>query len=262
VPIALADRQRDIMKYYAYGRVLPERADASVQFHKRTILDVGIITFYCDSSQITMTLDLKEGVQMGPLSAQILCKNHATIVISCLAFTLGCNYVVEMTSVIDENSKSHTFGVQLEELKFDDKDRSEMFSVMYHLTGTDFFLRFALQDYIRAINTETELPFLCYRAIETIKGRFKKQLSESGQKSDDGSAWSLMHSSLGTNRVDIDLVKNSADIIRHGNYYDAAVSTAENRLKYLKITKECILKYKDFLVKDQNIELRNQGNKH
>jgi len=250
------------MKYYAYGRVLPERADAFVQFNKRFIVDVGSITFSCESSQITMTLELKEGVEMGPLSAQILCKNHANIIVSCLAFSLGCNYVVEMTSLIDENSNGQTFGVQIEELKLPDNQRNEVFSVLLHLSGSDFFMRFAIMDYVKAIKTEVELPFLCFRAIETIKGRFKKQLADNGQKNDDGSAWTSMHSSIGTNRADIDLVKKSADIIRHGNYYEATTSTVADRLKYLEITKDCIIKYKNFLVKDQNANSQMKATRH
>ena len=195
-----------------------------------------------------MTLELNEGVEMELDSAQLLFRSNATPIISCLAFTLGCSYFVEMTSVIDENYKGQTFGVQVEKLKLPDEQKDDTFYTLLELSGSDFFLRFALLDYVKAINTDLELPFLCFRGIETIKGRFKKQLADDQQKNDDRFAWEAMHSSIGTIREEIDLVKKSADLIRRGNYYGLGPSTEADRIEYLKITKNCILKYKDYLV--------------
>jgi hypothetical protein len=237
------------MKYYISGRVIPERADVQIAFHKRKVNNIGILTLSCISSQINMTLELDENVSIGRTSAYLLCKHEANIVISCLGFTLGCSYSVELTSIMNDELEYEVFGVQIRELSFigDEKKREQLFYSLEYLSGFDFFLRFSILDYTRAITNETELPFLCYRAIETIKARFKNELHNKGKNAEDKNAWALMHETLKTNKTDLEQIKKVADIIRHGNYNDLIKSTSDQRLAFLKITRDFIIRYSEYL---------------
>jgi len=235
------------MKYYITGRVMPERTDVSIPSISTTISTVGTITFECTSSQINMSIDTEHD----EITAFLFCNHHASVIVSSLGFAKGCHYSIELISIMNENSKSTVFGVQIPELA--EKDINSFFDTVIKLSFRDLFFRFAVLDYTKSIATELELPFLCYRAIESIKSRFLNDLRELNGKTSDNDAWEKMHDSLQTSREDIIKIKKIADPIRHGNYYSMSSTSSAQRLEILQVTKAIILKYKWFLEKKHQI---------
>ena len=229
------------MLYYLNGRVLPERTNVYISYIRKEIPDIGTITFMCDSSQIIMSID----TQIDKLSAYLLCKHHATIIVSSLGFVKGCSYSIELISITDENLDSTFIGVQTPELE--EIPNNPLFSDVLNFSYRDIFFRFAIMDYTKSFSTEIELPFLCYRAIESIKSRFLINLREQNKDSRETEAWDLMHNSLNTNKEEIMEVKKFSDPIRHGNYYTLIPTNSNQRFQILSITKNIILKYKQFL---------------
>jgi hypothetical protein len=235
------------MKYFATGRILPERANAVLPFIGHSIPDIGTIEMYCDASQINMTLELLPHVTMGEHSAFILLKNHARIIASCVGFATGSNYTAELVSITGPENKPAVYGVRIDELRVgnDIITDTKIMCEMLQFCGNNFFMRFAIQDYTTAITNEVDLPFLCYRAIETVSNYFRTEESVMGAKDEKKKAWQKMHKELGTKKEEIDEIKHEADKLRHGSYHELSVSTLENRVRFLKITREVLLRFKE-----------------
>lgn len=162
-----------------------------------------------------------------------------------MGFAKRCHYSVELISITDENVESTVFGVQVPALE--EKAINPFFTIVVNLSFRDLFFWFAIMDFTKSMTSEIELPFLCYRAIETIKSRFLNDLENVNLKATEKDAWEQMHESLKTDKEEILKVKKYADPVRHGNYYTLTSTNSQQRFEILSITKNIILKYKQFL---------------
>jgi hypothetical protein len=204
------------MRYVVTGRVHPERADISFSQIEWQVSDQGRVVAQCDSSQITVMLELSS--IDGWATAYVAAEHFAAMVIGALGFSLGSGYSVELIQVTEEDGTPHVFGVRPtgispeENLGF--SPHNPVFNRAFHLANQSVFFRLALRDFSRAINDQTDCATYCYRAIESIKSAF---VSKTGHD-----RWDEMHAELGTDRATIEAtIKNYADPVRHGNWVNA-----------------------------------------
>ena len=232
------------MKYFVTGRVHPERAQIMISPIEWQIPEDGRVTVHCDSSQISICLEL--GSIDGWITAKFAAEHFAMIVVGALGFSLGSGYSVEIIQVTEENGTPHVFGVrpegevpkqELRTLGFE--QYIPIFNRAFHLANQDIFFRIALRDFIRGINDAMDCATYCYRAIESIKSSF---VFSTGNDS-----WDDMHSQLGTNRDDITtIVKNYADPVRHGNWAQAKITNYQDRWEMLLLTRQILVRYLDY----------------
>lgn len=233
------------MRYIVTGRVHPERADIRFGPVQWQIPDQGRVIAQCDSSQVTVLLELTS--IDGWLTAYIAAEHFAIIVIGALGFSLGSGYSIELIQVTEEDGTPHVFGVRPtgpspnQLLGFD--PHIPIFNRAFKLANQNIFFRLALRDFLRAINDTTDCATYCYRAIESIKSAF---VSKTGKD-----RWDEMHTALGTNRVTIDAtVKNFADPVRHGNWISAPPTDGKIRWEILLLTRNILLGYLDYELPD------------
>jgi hypothetical protein len=224
------------MRFTSVGRVHPERADVNFD---RIILEPtsgGKIAIRCEASQLHVNADIPDVDD--PITAFIAAKHIAQTIVSALGFALGTGYSVEMVQLIDEGGNSIVFGVRPGNLAF--SPWLELFEATKNLIKKDFFFRFALQDYCQAMQSEIDCAFYCYRAIEAIKSAFHSNTCRDG--------WPAFHSALGTQRKEIDsVVKDYADPIRHGNWFEQKPTTASQRNAMLLLTRNILHKYLEYM---------------
>ncbi|TAL91666.1 MAG: hypothetical protein EPN46_11585 [Candidimonas sp.] len=228
------------MRYIATGRVHPERADIRFGPIEWEILDQGRVIAQCDSSQITVLLELAP--IDGWATAYVTAEHFAIIVIGALGFSLGSGYAVELIQVTEEDGTPHVFGVRPtgdtpdQTLGFN--PHGPIFNRAFRLANQNVFFRLALRDFLRAITDIIDCATYCYRAIESLKSAF---VSKSGND-----RWDEMHAALGTDRATIDAaVKNYADPVRHGNWVSAPPTDSQTRWQMLLLTRDILLKYLD-----------------
>ncbi len=221
------------MRYVATGRVHPERADVRFSPIQLKTQDGGGVSISCDSSQVTVVIDSVPAVD-GFVSAFIMAKSMATMVTTALGFSLGTGYSVEVIQVLEEDGKSHVLGTRPGNLHFEPS--LPVFGSAFQASAKDIFLRYALQDYVRALSGQDECAFLCYRSIEAIASSFDTR--------DKGRGWAAMHAALGTQRTEVDsVVKDFADPIRHGNWTSMRTTTSAQRNAMLVLTRDLLNKY-------------------
>lgn len=228
-------------RYIATGRIHPERADVSFSKVTWEIPGEGKVTASCDSSQVTVVLELSN--IDGWIAAHIAAEHFAYIVIGAVGFSLGSGYSVEVTQVTEDDGTPHVFGVRPTGRSLDETlgfaPHDEVVDRAFKLANTNIFFRLALRDYIRAINDAIDCPTYCYRAIESIKSSFA---FSSGI--DD---WEIMHNALGTDRNAIEnTIKKYADPIRHGNWIEAPVTNKNDRWQMLLLTRDILIKFMDY----------------
>lgn len=228
------------MRYIATGRVHPERADIHFGPIEWQIPEQGRVVAQCDSSQITVLLELAS--IDGWATAYITAEHFALIVIGALGFSLGTGYSVELIQVTEEDGTPHVFGVRPtgettdQILGFD--PHGPIFDRAFQLANQNLFFRLALRDYLRAIIDTTDCATYCFRAIESIKSAFSSLTGNVG--------WSEMHAALGTDKATIDAtVKNFADPVRHGNWVNAPTTDGKTRWQMLLLTRKILLTYLD-----------------
>jgi hypothetical protein len=98
------------VRYVVTGRVLPERANASFMSIEWQIPGDGRVLAHCDSSQITVVLELAS--VDGWTTAHVVAEHYTLIVVGALGFSLGSGYSVELIQVTEENGNPHVFGVR------------------------------------------------------------------------------------------------------------------------------------------------------
>jgi len=215
--------------------MLPERiAMFTKNIPVLAIPSIGEVTFHCDSSQFSLIIDQTD---IDYHTAYIFSKEYASIIASSQGFINGCGYSVEVTQVIDETKNTYVIGVQNANLISSEEGD---FAQTLEQSFRDIYLRFAIRDYLSAIVSELDCPFLCYRAIETIKSRFENEFPKNG--------WLKMHELIGSNAETIkEKIKPYSDPIRHGAYSDATPTDFNKRTEILLTTKSIIELYRKFL---------------
>jgi len=218
--------------------VHPERADISFSQIEWKVQDDGRVLAQCDSSQITIILEL--ATIDGWITAHIVAQHFAHIVVGAFGFALGSGYSVELIQVTEEDGTPHVFGVRPGEggstLGFE--PHGPVFNRSFLLANRDLFFRLALRDFLRAINDTTDCATYCYRAIESIKSAF---VFKTG-----ADTWDHMHNALGTDRTSIErTLKDYADPVRHGDWVNAKPTDRFTRWKMLLLTRDILLKYLD-----------------
>jgi hypothetical protein len=222
------------MRYYATGRVLPERA--SVGFSRiQFAIDSGTVAIACDASQIAVTLDSLSSVD-GWITARVQAELYARVIVSNLGFHKGCGYSVEIVQVTEENGVAHVFGVGVVGLAFAEGSRA--FHRAFELSNRDLYFRLAVQDYVRALTEISDCATYCYRAIESIRSSFGP--------GDGSKPWADMHAALGTSRGLIDaVIKDFATPIRHGDWTEERPTNSQQRYDMLALTRTILSKYLD-----------------
>ncbi|UCU99486.1 hypothetical protein [Acidovorax radicis] len=226
------------MRYVATGRIHPERAGIRFGPIEWKIPDHGRAVAQCDSSQVTILLDLKS--IDGFITAYIAAEHFAHIVVGALGFSLGSGYSVELIQVTEEDGTPHVFGVRpagespTETLAIE--PHGPVFNRAFTLANHDLFFRLALRDYLRAINDTTDCATYCFRVVESLKSAFAFKTGKD--------SWQPLHDALGTDRASIDnTIKVYADPVRHGNWINAKPTDGPTRWKMLVLTRDILLKY-------------------
>lgn len=226
------------MRYVATGRVHPERADIRFGPVEWQMPEHGRVVAQCDSSQVTVLLDLMS--IDGFITAYIAAEHFAHIVVGALGFSLGSGYAVELIQVTEEDGTPHVFGVRptgtasTETLGFD--PYGPVFNRAFVQANRDLFFRLALRDYLRAINDTTDCATYCFRVVESLKSAFAFKTGKD--------TWQSLHDALGTERAIIDnTIKAYADPVRHGNWVNAKPTDGPTRWKMLLLTRDILLKY-------------------
>ena len=226
------------MQYIATGRVHPERANVHFSRIEWTIPEQGRVVAQCDSSQITILLDLQNIDNAG--LAYVTAEHFATLVISALGFSLGSGYSVEIIQITEKDGNPIVFGVrpaletQGQSLGFEPHD--PVFNKAVTLANQDIFFRLALRDFLHAITDATDCATYCYRAIESLKASF---VFKTGRD-----RWDDMHGALETDRTEIeDTIKKYADPIRHGNWANALPLDGLKMWGMLLLTRGILMKY-------------------
>lgn len=226
------------MKYIATGRVHPERADVNFGPVAWAIPDQGQVVARCESSQVTIILDLS--TIGGFVEAYLEAEQYAHMAVGALGFSLGCGYSVELIQITEEDGTPHVFGVRPsgaapgETLAF--VAHEQIFRRVLELANRDIFFRLAVRDYLRAFADALDCATYCYRAIESLKSSF----AASGHSD----AWAAMHAALGTDRSSIEAtIKLFAEPVRHGNWVSAKLSGSLDRWKMLTLTRLTLAKY-------------------
>jgi hypothetical protein len=229
------------MRYVVTGRVHPERADIHFSNVEWKIPKDGRVFARCDSSQITICLELSS--IDGCATAFIAAEHFSMIIVGALGFSLGSGYSVELIQVTEENGTPHVFGVRPvgsepeQTLGFD--PHGPVLNRAFQLANANVFFRLALRDFLRAITDPTDCATYCFRAIEGIKSAF---IFKTGKD-----RWDDMHAALSTDRATIDsTIKKFADPIRHGNWVNAKPTDGETRWQMLQLTRDILLKFLDY----------------
>lgn len=229
------------MRYVITGRVHPERANISFSRIEMSVRDGGRMVASCDSSQITMVLDLPR--LDGWMTAMVVAEDIATMIIGSLGFSLGSGYSTELIQVTEEDGTPHVFGVRPENpeqpgetLAFE--EYIDVFNRTLQLAGRNIFFRLAIRDYLQAINDVTDCATYYYRAVESIKSAFVLKTGHD--------QWDEMHAALGTDQVSItSVIKNFADPVRHGNWIAAKPTDKIIRWRMQAMTRDILKKYLD-----------------
>lgn len=229
------------MRYVITGRVQPERADISFGRVEIGIGENGKANVSCDSSQVTVVLDIPE--IDGWSSAMVIAEDVASIFVGGLGFSLGSGYSLELIQVTEEDGTPHVFGVRPcnpenpnEALAY--SSHIEVFNRAFKLASRDIFFRLAVRDYLQAINDVADCATYCYRAVESIKSSF---VMRSGLD-----RWDEMHVALGTDRQLITTtIKQYADPVRHGNWVNAKPTDNLIRWRMLALTRDILKRYLD-----------------
>lgn len=229
------------MRYVVTGRIHPERADIRFSTVEWQIPNDGRVVASCDSSQITICLELSS--IDGWITAFIAAEHFAMIIVGALGFSLGSGYSVELIQVTEENGTPHVFGVRPtgltpeQTLGFD--PHGHVLNRAFELANANIFFRLALRDFLRAITDPTDCATYCFRAIECIKSAF---ISKTGKD-----RWDDMHAALGTDKATINsTIKDFADPIRHGNWVNVKPTDGETRWRMLLLTRDTLLKFMDY----------------
>jgi len=210
-----------IMSSYTFsGRITPERTDVRLSSTKLKFLIDSIhkpieMIFSIGSSQISAVLTTQEDdIDVGYLKniVQSIIQSH----VDCLAFTYNYSWFVEIDTCVDSLGNQKVFGVYLEGLERrleSDKHNQEYYEIVEGVfrTKSPIFknqLRNALADYRLAIKFPNSTAFHCYRSIESIKNAFDPD--------DDKNAWKLLRENLKISEAYIRLIKDDADLLRHG----------------------------------------------
>ena len=232
------------MNYFITGRITPERAAVHISEIELPFLEgFGTFRFKADASQISLTM---ENCPLDRSTAFLTAKDLALTFATCLGFALGRGYGIELIQLFD-GSAATVHGVGHSAFENAEKPATDaMFNDLLVLSLRDVSLRFAVQDFARALISELECPFLCYRAIETVKaGSVPAGASEPD--------WDFMHATLGSSREAIVArVKPFADPIRHGKFASLRPTSGQDRTEILQITRDVILRYKAYLASQAN----------
>ena len=135
------------MKYVCTGRVHPERA--GVEFSQVELKgEDRSATISCDASQLTVVLDIPWN---DVVTAHLMAKDVAEIVVGALGFTLGFGYSVEIIQITKEDGATCVFGVKPENPQPDQTlkiaaDQDIVVNQAFHLSANDVFFRLALRD--------------------------------------------------------------------------------------------------------------------
>jgi hypothetical protein len=228
------------MRYIVTGRVHPERADIRFGPIQWQIPGEGQVTTKCDSSQISIVLELASLDNWG--NAYFAAEHFAVMVIGALGFSLGSGYSIELIQVIEEDGTPNVVGVRPtgetpdQTLGFSPHD--PIFFRSFQLANQSVFFRLALRDYLRGLNDTTDCATYCFRAIESIKSAF---IFKTGKD-----RWDDMHAALGTDRATINAtVKDFADPVRHGNWVNAPQIDGNTRWQMLLLTRNILMKFLD-----------------
>lgn len=228
------------MKYFATGKVIPERANICFPQISWDIPDAGRVVVQCDSSQLAILIDL--GDLDGIVSAYLQAEHFALIAVGSIGFSLGSGYSVEIVQVTEETGVPHVFGVRptgIDGVTLGFEHSTRAFERTLTLSNKDIFFRFAILDYIRAIRDPTDCASHCFRAIESIRSAYISDQCKDG--------WVEMHARLGTSRDEItNKIKVFADPVRHGNWINATPTNSGQRWEMLLLTRNVLLKYLDF----------------
>lgn len=216
-PNSVSSRSRQMAgKYIITGRAHPERADISFSRIEMNLTDGHAAVASCDSSQITVTLDMPK--LDGWIAAMIAAEEIATIMVGALGFSLGSGYSVELIQVTEEDGTPHVFGVRPTDpasgATLGVEPHIDIFNRAFRLSGQNLFFRLAVRDYLHAITDVKDCATYCYRAIESVKSAF---VFNTGVDT-----WDETHKVLGTDRNSItSVVKDYADPMRHGSWIEA-----------------------------------------
>ncbi len=237
-------------EYVFHGLVLPEWAELNIPPCRSTFPEEKIeIILSCINSKLVAKCSCSY-----PNADLLTLKRHveftARTIVDVVGFMSIAGYDVEIEKVYNpEKNQQYFFGIQ--EFIFDDDNIDGLArqprphpalpiscQELAKLSAMNTELSIALADFREAIRQTNFTSFHCYRAIEALKSVFDRNKK---------SQWEKFRITLNIKRDDIERIKNSADILRHG---ELTLQTWEIRKEHLLITWSIINKYIDWRSKN------------
>jgi len=192
------------MKYIFSGRVLPERANVTVD----------PLQIKSNHGEAGLELDIKLSIGASQISAEAVINKGSTdiftfkniveasvsAIVDAYGYISGRGYDIEIASVVDENANQTVFGVGVPALEANKKERPLDFAGILRNFANSRFLVPALADLREAIRSPHSGLF-CFRAIECVRQHFYEKAD--GKETDK--SWQRLRESL---RIDIDYIKD------------------------------------------------------
>lgn len=231
-------------KYIFTGIVHPARADVNIEKYKCYIKGVFVDIngeMECSCYRSIITIIFYTSSNIGDINEiRNMVRNTISIKVHYLGFILGCGYDVEIDRVVFPNGDVTIFGVDFPALhEYRNNPELKKLNQRNILGGNASpVVSIVLSDFNNALIDPINLPFNCYRCIESIMQFYKSENMESKD------AWESMRSKLNIERSDIDMIKDYADSIRHGRIENR---TDSDGVKIVTATWDMIFKFFKYL---------------
>jgi len=240
--------------YIIKGIVHPERAPISLgplkfSIHHPTTKNNAEINFNIVLNQITLLIDTSNEWNIYDLKnmAKQLVADHLAII----GFIKGYAYEVEIRQILNpEKEIDQVYGIDIPCIEKRNKKMKishDFPKIMAHIQGElGLYVKRCLNDLIASMKYPDDTGFYCYRAIESLKQYCKEKFNISKE----ADQWKKFREITGYKKDDIDIVKNFADPVRHG---DVINMTSENREKIFLKTWDIIEGFFDNIEKATDI---------
>lgn len=240
-----------IYKYEFRGVVHPSRVKfnygpVSSPFNSSEIGMTGRVDFEIRNGQVSASLESHQNPEnfnlifMGCIGEMVLLGIYPYLDV--LGYVNGLALSVELVEArAPESDQWLMLPIGVPVIKERTDSAEEKFEEMCSLYDSPkgWYLQKALSDLRNAIKSAGDTGFFCYRAIESLASYFKDNANDDTTKK----VWVKFKESTGVSREEIDIVKEYADISRHG--FVARIPT-EKRAELFTITCNIIDKFVDF----------------
>ena len=165
----------------------------------------------------TALLDLKNGV-----------RDLASSFVDSLGFVNAAALQVEVVSCVDPAGQFHVFSTGFDGLRDIDTADVELMLKLVTASWNSWELQSALSDIRQAILEPNATATLCYRAVESIRQKYRVGNDDSANRS---ASWSALRDATGVSRSELDWLGHLATPRRHGELRDLSEGDRRRALR-------------------------------